>query len=222
MRKLLIIMALALPIYAAEVFNSDFESGSPTPTIVTNFSIDTGQACSPTQSYKLTTAAAGTLLRDSPISSIDGYTKIRIYLTAWPSTLQTAFVSLQNSGLAHLCQIQLDTDGTLNVAANGGTTDTSDSTVVTTGAWHVLQLEGDGSLSAGSDTCHGYLDSVEIGSGVTNGSWSSNTEHVQISGGSLAVNTLYVDDWVIDDATLPAVGSCGASDNKYKSVVINE
>lgn len=219
MKRLLIGLLVYAPLLlAATVYTSDFETGFTAPTTVTNMAISTEQACSGTQSYEGT--AINGVLRDSTLASVDGYMAFQVYLTEYPASV-SSFAILENSAGTDICYLQLDTDGTMNLLANSGTTQ-NPADVLSLNTWYHIQLAGDGRNGTDLDTCTAYVNTVQIAQ-ITDANWTANLEHaVLFQTADASPNGIYWDDWTVDDATLPSAAACGASDNKYKSVVIGD
>lgn len=211
MRKLLVALLLCLPLQA-QLFTSDFESGSPTADSTLSASLSSAQACSGTQSYRID-ANEGTISFLNHNSSTMGIS-FAMYHPNNPGSDQIATVRINNTAGSAQCRMNVTTSGQLTATSGTGTIDTSTETL-TTGAWNFIRVYADST----TEVCEVYLNGAGPVASSNSGA-INNLDDVILKDSNNTSGTHY-DDLTIN-TTLPAEVSCGGapSDNKYKSITI--
>lgn len=210
MKQFLLALLLALPLQA-QLFTSDFESGSPTADSATSASLSSAQACSPTQSYRIDANEGNIQFLDHNSSTMG--ISFAMYHPANPGSDQIATVRINNTVGSAMCRMNVTTSGQVTATSGTGTIDTSTETL-TTGAWNFIRVYADST----TEVCEVYLNGAGPVASSSDGA-INNLDDLILKDSNNSSGTHY-DDLTIN-TTLPAEVSCGAApDNKYKSIVI--
>lgn len=200
MRLLLLALTLCLPLQA-QLFTSDFESGSPTADSTTAASLSAAQACSGTQSYRIDANEGNIQFLDHNSSSMG--ISFAMYHPNNPGSDQIATVRINNTVGSAMCRMNVTTSGQVTATSGTGTIDTSTETL-TASAWNFIRVYAD----SATEECSVYLN----GAGpvaTSNDGAINNLDDVILKDSNNTSGTHY-DDLTIA-TTLPAEVSCGVA-----------
>jgi len=221
MKRLLLILALALPLYGAD-YETTFEAEAD-PDLYSNFADSTDRACSGTASAKATSTSANMGDNAAATNTLyywGGY----LYAETLPGVASVISTS-ENSANTIRCSFELNSDGTIDASITGGTPVASVA-AITAGAWYHLEFKCDTGQAAGSDIAEVRINGV-VAATVTDGSTTAAMQQTRLRDAH-ATGATYWDDYYSYDTTNAYRGhsaGCGSlfgSDNKYKSAVIGE
>lgn len=221
MKTLALLLALCLPLAAADLYVTTFEAEA-NPTVYTNFADSTDQACSGSESAK-TTSPSGNMEMD--FTEVDPvWFGIYIYPTSLPSATTLLALS-QTLANAESCRFEIFSDGRVQARTTGDAYEVSASPAIQAGVWQLVEFRCDNTGGAGADIAEIRVNETVVVT-KTDGSGAVVTGTARFFEISDPTAATYYDDFYASDSGYRGFSAgCGdptAGAAKRKAMVVGD
>lgn len=218
MKTLALLLALALPLAATDIYVTTFE-GEADPATYASFADSTDVACSGTESAK-TTLASGQMSPADFTAVNQIYERFYVYLTDIPDADQLLGLH-RNSTQSEVCRFEVTSTGTLRGRMFSGAFATSTETL-SINTWYAIELRCDNVNNIAAIR----LNTVVVAS-ANDVDLTRQIERISQTEISDPTNATYYDDWAISDSAYPGYSAgcgdvSGGSPGKRKAMVVGD